>query len=356
MRVASIAGSVLLAGLLPAMPVVAQVSAPAASAPVAIIGSEQITFQQLPAKAGSDLGDLAQRHEQQMRTLELEYNRSRQALLEREAQDYLDQQLLQREAQARNLTPDQLLAQLKPREISEAEVSALYEQHRAQINQPLEAVRPLLLQRLQQQASADARHAYLEELRGKYAARLTLEPLREPVATSGASRGPSSAAVTIVEFADFQCPYCRQMEPILQQVLAHYPHDVRLVYRHLPLSEIHANAMHAAVASVCAQQQGKFWEMHDALFADPHGLDPDNLRKTAARLHLDGRKFDACTVGVDAVAVVKADEQAGVNAGVDGTPGLFINGRFFNGAMSYDHLAAVVDDELWRHKTVVAAR
>jgi protein-disulfide isomerase len=237
---------------------------------------------------------------------------------------------------------------LKHPAVTDADIQAFYEQHKAQINEPLDAVRARITQVLEKQRAQSARQAYVDSLRDKYAAHVTLEPRRQNVTASGPTRGPKDASVTIVEFADFQCPYCGKMEPVLRQILEHYPKDVRLVYRHLPLSDLHPNALQAATASVCAQEQGRFWEMHDAMFADQGALGADALSKTADKLHLKKTDFQACMAGHEAADVVKADAQAATDAFVDGTPGLFINGRYFSGAISYERLAAVVNDELSR--------
>jgi protein-disulfide isomerase len=184
---------------------------------------------------------------------------------------------------------------------------------------------------------------------------VTLEPRREPVSADGPSRGPADARITVIEFADFQCPYCRRMEPVLRQMLERYPRDLRLVYRHMPLTNLHPDAMHAAQASMCAAPQGKFWEMHDALFADPPALSVAELKATAARLGLRAGEFDACLDSGRTEPVVKADAEDALAHGVDGTPGLFINGRFYSGALSPERLSSVIDDELQRHPARVAA-
>jgi protein-disulfide isomerase len=336
--------------------VAAEPGEPAADSDVAVIGKEKIKFDQLPEGLQAELARLKQAQEQRIHQLALDYQRAQQALIEKRTGDFVDSQVLEREARAKQVTVEQLLTTVKHPDVTDADINAFYEQHKGQINAPIESVKPLIAQRLGQQAAENARQRYLGSLRTKYSARVTLAPLREDVTASGPTRGAKDAAVTIVEFADFQCPYCSRMEPILRQILDHYPRDVRLVYRQLPLSEIHPNALGAATASVCADEQGKFWEMHDAMFADQSALSSDALERTAARLELNKDQFDACMAGPKAVAQVKADAAAGTSAGVDGTPGLFVNGRFFNGAMTYDRLAAIIDDELSRQRKVASIR
>src|SRR5690606_22727981 len=115
--------------------------------------------------------------------------------------------------------------------------------------------------------------------------------LRAHVAHEGfPAKGPEDAPVTIVEFSDFQCPYCRQLVGVMGQVLDAYGDQIRFVYRHFPLKNIHPGAQYGAEASMCAEEEGKFWEMHDAMFANPNGLNPANLKEVARSLGMDGAK------------------------------------------------------------------
>ena len=320
---------------------------------VAAIGTERITFDQLPDKTRSDISDLRRRVERQKRQLDLDFARARQKIVETQAGDFLDQQVLNKEARATGKSTDQLLAQLTSPAIGEAEVRDFYAKHQQQIGKPYSEISVQILVFLTQQAADQAKRQYLDSLREKYSARLTVEPLRETVAATGPSRGAKRAVVTIVEFADFQCPYCGQMAPVLKQILERYPDDVRLVYRQLPLNNIHANAMHAAEASVCAGAQGKFWEMHDALFANQAALALEDLSKTAEGLKLDSAAFNTCMGSSATAALIDADVRAGEDAGIDGTPGMFVNGRFYNGALPYEQIAAIVEDELHRQNKPV---
>jgi protein-disulfide isomerase len=346
-----VARLVLVALMLPALPLrAAALEAPQPGAEIAVIGSEHYRFDQLPPVVQTDLADSERRYQQQLQQLAIDHRRQQQALSEAQINNFVDRKLLQMEAKSQHKTVDQLIATVKNPEVTDADVRAFYEQHKQQINQPFAAAMIPVTQYLMQQAAEQGKRTYLAALRAKYSARVTAEPLREQVAADGPSRGPADAPVTIIEFADFQCPYCGQMAPILRQVLKKYPRDVRLVYRQMPLSDVHPNAMSAAEASLCARQQGKFWEMHDAMFADQKALDPDGLKKTAARLELASQPFADCLQSQAIAAAVNADVAAGTAAGVNGTPGMFVNGRFFNGAIAYEQLATVVDDELSRQK------
>jgi protein-disulfide isomerase len=342
----------LLAGvtlLLQTSQALAAAGAPAANTPVAVIGDEHVTLNQLP-NAEKDLDTARERYEQQRHQLDLDYERARQSVIEQHADMYIDDSILRKEAQARHVTVPQLLAELKNPEVTGADVQAFYEQNKSDINRPLDQVSEAIKQFLTKQAAEDGKRAYLVTLRTKYSARTAIEPLREQVVADGPTRGPDGARVTIVEFADFQCPFCRRMYPVLKQVLEKHPADVRLVFRELPLTELHPNALGAARAALCARDQGKFWEMHDALFADLDGLDAEGVKKAAARVGLQAQPFADCLVSDKTKASIEADTKAAAQYGVNATPGLFVNGRFFSGAMSYGAMEAAIEDELARAK------
>ncbi|MGC3997122.1 MAG: thioredoxin domain-containing protein [Anaeromyxobacter sp.] len=169
------------------------------------------------------------------------------------------------------------------------------------------------------------------------------EPVK--VKAEGPSTGPSGAKVTIVEFSDFQCPYCARAEPVVKQVLQEYKDKVRLVYRDFPLP-MHSLAQKASEAAYCAEDQGKYWEMHAKLFAVNGDLAVDRLKAYARELSLDGDKFDKCLDGGDKAKVVQAHVDAGEEIGVSGTPAFVINGRFFSGALPLEQFKKVIDEEL----------
>src|SRR5439155_26577544 len=145
--------------------------------------------------------------------------------------------------------------------------------------------------------------------------------LRAQIATAGfPSRGPADAKVTIVEFSDFECPYCGGLFPTLKQVEKNYAQQVRIVYRQFPLANIHPHAAKAAEASLCAFEQQKFWEFHDSMFSNQQELSIADLKQRAVDLKLDGAKFNQCLDSGKNAAANQKDIQEGARAGVSGTP------------------------------------
>lgn len=183
------------------------------------------------------------------------------------------------------------------------------------------------------------------ELQKQANLKIDLPQPRIQVAAEGPSRGPKDAPITIVEFSDFECPYCGAAHDTVEQVMSTYAGKVRLVYRQFPLS-FHPHAEKAAEASLCAADQGKFWEYHDVLFKNQKKLDPTDLKAFASEVGMDGQKFGQCLESGDKKKVVDADQQAGLAAGVGGTPAFFINGIFLNGALPIDEFKKVIDLEL----------
>lgn len=159
-------------------------------------------------------------------------------------------------------------------------------------------------------------------------------------------RGPENAKLTIVEFSDFQCPFCGRFEPTVARILTEYKDQVRLVYRHFPLESIHPNARPAAEASECASEQGKFWEFHDKLFLGQDSLSADFYSKTARELGLNVAKFDACVKDRKYSARVDEDYQSGLAAGVQGTPHTIVGTTPISGALPYESVKQVVDAAL----------
>jgi protein-disulfide isomerase len=211
-----------------------------------------------------------------------------------------------------------------------------------------EQAKPRLAQQRQQQAAQTRFFAFIDELKAKYHATESLPLPKVPridVAATGPSRGPADAKVTIIEFSDFQCPFCSRAVDTVRQVEKTYEGKVRVVFRNFPLP-FHPNAQKAAEAGACAHDQGKFWEMHDQMFAHQDKLAPEDLKATARTIGLDGDKFDKCLDSGEKKALVEKDQEAGKAAHVNGTPAFFINGRPLSGAQPFDAFKDIIDGEL----------
>ena len=192
--------------------------------------------------------------------------------------------------------------------------------------------------------------ALLKDLKAKYGVKTMLSPPVVDISTGGrpSRGGGEDAPVTMIEFADYECPYCKLAQPTVEQVLDTYGDKVRYVYRDFPLP-FHSHARPASLAARCAEEQGKgkYWEYHDALFEAPD-LSTDGLRSLADSVGLDRAKFDDCLASEKYNDAIDKDVSDGSNAGVNGTPAFFINGRFLSGALPFEQLKAVIDEELAR--------
>jgi len=157
-------------------------------------------------------------------------------------------------------------------------------------------------------------------------------------------KGPADAPVTMVEFSDFQCPFCARSNPLIEQVIQAYPKELKFVYKEFPLP-MHPNAMPASKAAVAAQRQGKYWEMHDKLFANQQALQPDNFKQYAQELGLDVAKFEQDMNSPDVQAQIAEDMQLARQSAVGGTPTLFLNGKKVQNR-SFDGLKQLIDEAL----------
>ena len=281
----------------------------------------------------------------------IEAERGRHEALETALQELVRQQLLELEAARTGTGARALLAGVDATAppVGEREIAAFYERNKARIRDPLAQVADRIRVFLEQQAIQRARLDFFAALERRFAVEYRLAPLRYEVEADGfAALGPADAAVTIVEFSDFECPFCARFLPVLERARQEYAGKLRLVYRHFPLSGIHPNAQKAAEASLCAGEQGKFWELHDLMFAEQRTLAVSDLKEKARRLGLDGAQFDRCLDEDRHRAAVLADYRVGEALGVTGTPALFVNGRVLSGAVPFEQLAELIDDELAR--------
>lgn len=265
---------------------------------------------------------------------------------------FVDQYLLEKQAKAEGLTVDQLLDKHVKSTIakdpSEEALRVYYEG--LDSNQPYEAVRSQIIDALHQRRIARAKAAYLQTLHEQAKVEVLLTAPRAEISLKNADyRGPQTAPVVVVEYADYECPYCQQAQPVLDKIEATYKGQIAFVFKDMPLP-MHSHAEKAAEASRCAEAQGKYWEYHDRLFAGKQ-LDVAALKQAAGDLKLDTAAFDKCLDSGSTVAGIQSSAQEAQALGVQGTPTLFINGHYYGGALSFTNLQAAIDKELHGQKT-----
>lgn len=228
---------------------------------------------------------------------------------------------------------------------TEAEMKAFFESNKARLEgQTFDQVKGMIETQLQQDKQRRAIGEYLSQLKKQANVQILLPAPRIEVKAEGPTKGPANAPITIVEFSDFECPFCSRGKQTVDKVIEAYKGKIKLVFRDYPLP-FHKKAQKAHEAGLCAEEQGKFWEMHDKMF-DEQKLDLADLKGTAKALGMDAAKFDACLDSGKHEAKVKANLEAGQATGVNGTPAFFINGRLLSGAQPFDKFKEIIDQEL----------
>jgi predicted DsbA family dithiol-disulfide isomerase len=315
---------------------------------VAVVNGQVITRQELEKAAADDLKNLELRRLQNESSLA----QDKQQVLNKALEDLVAEKLIDAEAAKEKKTKDELLQAEVESNVdipSNEEVEAFYEANKERIPIPKEQALPQVKQFMIERSRTRFRDMLLTRLKKEFAFKSYLEPLRSQLTTAGfPSRGPADAPVTIVEFSDFECPYCGGLFPTLKQVEKNYPQQVRIVYRQFPLTNIHPHAQKAAEASLCANDQQKFWEFHDSMFSNQSELSVADLKQRAVDLKLNAQTFNQCLDSGKHAAAIQADIQEGARNGVTGTPALFINGRLLSGNQPYAEIRNVIEDELQR--------
>lgn len=269
---------------------------------------------------------------------------------ERKALDeFVSDYLLIREAQKQGITVPELLERNTNaggfKAPSEETLKVYYEG--VDTTEPYEAVRDKIIEAIRTRRIAKAKSAYLQSLRERAKIEINLTPPRAPITMKDTPlRGPATAAVTIVEFADFECPYCQQIQPVVDKLLTDYKGKVAFAFKDFPLPN-HTHAQKAAEGAHCALAQGKYWEFHDALFSG-HEFEIPQMKRTARTLGMDGAAFDACLDSNSKADLVKNQFEEAQALGLPGTPAFFVNGRLINpnGTVSYSTLQGLIDEEL----------
>ena len=261
--------------------------------------------------------------------LEMGIYAKRKAVLDRRINDLL----IVAEANKRKVGPEDIVRTEitdKITQPTEAQISKLYEDNKANIKTDLAGARASLVTYLQQQQQEKLEVALAEKLRAGARVQVLLKEPDPPSLgvgiAGGATRGDTNAAVTLIEFTDFQCSACGAMYPIVEDVLKSYGNRVRFVIRNFPLTSVHPNAFRAAQAAEAAKAQGKFWEYIDFMFKNQTALDPDSLKKYATQVGLDRKRFDAELDSDKYDSLIRRDMDDGETYGIEATPTFFING------------------------------
>src|SRR5215467_8441780 len=312
---------------------------------ISSVAREQVATINGATVSESDLAPLIAGQLQQLR--QQEYDIKSKAL-----EQLINKRLLEAEAAKQGLTVDQLTEQevmSKFVEPTEAEVEAYYLGQKDKIQRPLSTVRPQLHQSLRQAKAQQAMEEYLSRLKTNAKIQIALHPPRVKVGDDPKrARGKADAPISIVEFSDYHCPFCMRAETVVQEVMAKYDGRVRLVYRDFPLDNLHPQARAAAEAASCAGDQGKFWEYHDALFANAPKASKNDLKGYANTVGLDAAQFERCLTENTYRFLVQRDVEEATKLGLSGTPAFFINGRFLNGAQPLEKFVQIIEEELAR--------
>ena len=308
---------------------------------VARVGDIDVALEDLDA--AWDTADAAER----IRLLLQLYDTRRRVL-----DTVVGEHLIEREAHARGVTREELLAAELPSRtlpVSDDEIELIYERNKDRFEgQSLEDMQPMLRTAIEQQRPTQALNQFMKDL--QVAADdvvILLDPPRQRIETlaEDPSRGPGSAPVVIVEFSDFQCPFCQRATDTLTELFERYDGQLRLVYKDFPLPR-HPFAFKAAEAGNCAHEQGKFWEFHDRLFASQDALDVASLKTYASELGLNPDAFGTCLDEGRQANSVDRDLSIGRSYGASSTPTLFINGRPVFGAAPFETFDDIIREEL----------
>ena len=308
---------------------------------VARIGDQVIT--------AADLEDAWRRNDasSRLRMLQELYETRRRAL-----QIVVGERLVEREAAGRGMTRDELLAEELPGRtpnVTDAEIDLIYERNRDRFEgRSLEEMRPEIRAIVEQQGPLQALQAYMNELRALASdVEISLDPPRHAIETLAEDpvRGPEGAPIELVEFSDFDCPYCKRATETVDRLMEQFAGQIRFVYKDYPLPS-HPDAFKAAEAGNCAHEQGRFWELHDTMFASQGALGVEELKGYAADLGLDGEAFADCLDSGRHAAAVDRDMRVGMSYGVSSTPTLFLNGRAVLGAAPYETFVQIIREEL----------
>jgi protein-disulfide isomerase len=298
--------------------------------------------------------------EEKVRSKLIELDNQRYEALREGVDEIIAEELVKQEAKDRKVTVDALQKTEITDKITpptDEEIQKVFEDNKAQLKgQTLEQVKPQIVQYLSGQRAQERLSKFIDELKAKHKTTIALKPPVVDVATAGRPErgGGAKAPVTIIEFSDYQCPFCKRAEDSVNKVMQVYGDKVRLVFRDYPLP-MHSLARPAAEAAACANAQGKFWDYHAKLFDNQTALGEDKLKQYAKDVGLDAAKFDECLAKKPHKDAIDQDLADGNKVGVSGTPAFFINGRMISGAQPFEKFKEIIDDEIAAKKTASAS-
>ena len=310
---------------------------------VATVGSKTFTLADVEARWQQD--DPAER----ARVTQLLYQHRRQSI-DQLVGDFLIEEAAKKAGVSKTqYLEDQLTKRRGP--ITDADIQKVYDDNKDRVGaSTVNDLRQSITQFITRNRDAQNIAAVVEELKAAGpAVTVALDPPRTEVAVADhdPARGPANAPITIIEFSEYQCPFCARVTPTLKQIEEKYAGKVRLVFKDFPLPN-HAQAPKAAEAAHCAGEQGKYWELHDRLFANQQQLQVPQLKAHAKAVGLDQAAFDQCLDSGKHAANVQADVDLGAGMGVQSTPTVYINGRVVTGAQPIGVFTSIIDEELAR--------
>ena len=309
---------------------------------LATIGNEQVTLADVRARAGDQLDQL-----------ESQYLRSRSKTVEDALQAILRERVIVAEANKTGKTiEDLVLAEAGGTyDPTDVEIATWFNENKARLgNRTIDDVRAQIADLLRKKRRDEAAERLQNKLNSQRQVAIKFQPFRLAFENGNSPMlGKKGAPVTLIEFSDFQCPFCRQFAPTIHQIDKDYGDKIAIVYRQYPIPSLHPFAFKAAEASLCAHEQGKFWGLHDMMFAEQERLTVMDLKDKAGRLGMDKTKFSSCLDTGKYTEQVQRDMQEAVRAGATGTPAIYVNGvEVPGGAVPYSTIAAAIEKELAR--------
>ena len=309
-----------------------------AARPAATVDGEAISFEELAKLVGARVATLNEQIYQ----------------LQRQTVDQLiNERLVAKEAVRRGLAAAALIeieVTRKTDAVTDAEVEAFYQANQSRLPTQEPDLRERIRSHLRNQKEHARQEAFLGELRAKADINVLLKRpaiYRASFNLAGAPfKGAATAAVTLVKFEDFHCPFCKEAQQTVTQLLARYPERIKLVHKDFPIDELHPGARQGHIAARCADEQGKFWPYHDTLYANAPKAAPEDLKGYAKAASLDLARFDQCLSAGKYATAVDRDIDEGKQAGVAGTPAFYVNGRLLTGAQPLENFVKLIEEEL----------